>query len=559
MNIVWAVGGVVGDWAQGFQSPLASNRYRAIIPASELRRLGHACDIIDFRNWSRAIDERLANGGTLVVGKFLPKGSDEQTLVDARSLLANVQRSRTAGVRVAVDFCDDWFNHVLIGETWRELARMSSVCIAGSEEMAARVSAHTAARVRVIGDPLASPMAPARVFRRSGMAEHWLRSVLARSQPQRLRFVWYGHPSNWSSMQRWAEQLAVLAREQPWVLNVVSTLRTDMESFAKRFNEKHAPAARVHLHEWNEQVQWEVVSESDVVLLPNDVDDVRKTVKTGNRLTDALHAGRYVIAATIPAYTQFAEYVDLVENPVEAVRAYLRKPDQALLKTQRGQTTVVSVAAPSLLASHWLAALGGAAADTRSDAPSTIEQVGAALSAPPREAVRLNLGCGDKILPGYTNVDVVEARAGKSPDVMCDLHQLSPFADNHADEVLAVHVVEHFWRWEVEDVLREWVRVLRPGGRMVLECPNLRSACEAFLADPSAGWRQDARGQRTMWVFYGDPQWKDPLMVHRWGYTPESLAALMQSVGLVNARQEPAQYKLREPRDMRIVAEKPLA
>lgn len=48
-------------------------------------------------------------------------------------------------------------------------------------------------------------------------------------------------------------------------------------------------------------------------------------------------------------------------------------------------------------------------------------------------------------------------------------------------------------------------------------------------------------------------------MVHRWGYTPESLAALMQEAGLVNARQASAQYKLREPRDMRIVAEKPAA
>lgn len=94
---------------------------------------------------------------------------------------------------------------------------------------------------------------------------------------------------------------------------------------------------------------------------------------------------------------------------------------------------------------------------------------------------------------------------------------------------------------------------------MVLECPNLQSACEAFLANPDAGSRPDRAGQRTMWVFYGDPQWNDPLMVHRWGYTPRSLAELMESVGLVGARQEPAQYKLREPRDMRVVAEKPLA
>ena len=45
--------------------------------------------------------------------------------------------------------------------------------------------------------------------------------------------------------------------------------------------------------------------------------------------------------------------------------------------------------------------------------------------------------------------------------------------------------------------------------------------------------------------------------MHRWGYTPRSLAALMREVGLVNIRQEPAQFKLREPRDMRMVGDKP--
>ena len=170
---------------------------------------------------------------------------------------------------------------------------------------------------------------------------------------------------------------------------------------------------------------------------------------------------------------------------------------------------------------------------------------------------KLNLGCGDKILPGYVNVDVVESRRGFKPDVICDLHQLTPFEDNSVDEILSVHVVEHFWRWEVQDVLREWTRVLKPGGTMVLECPNLLSAAAELLNNPDAGALPGAEGQRTMWVFYGDPSWKDPYMVHRWGYTPRSLAHAMHEAGLVELRQEPAQFKLREPRDMWIVGEKP--
>lgn len=171
--------------------------------------------------------------------------------------------------------------------------------------------------------------------------------------------------------------------------------------------------------------------------------------------------------------------------------------------------------------------------------------------------VRLNLGCGDKLLPGFINIDLANERAGIQPDVICDIRNLTEFTDNYADEILAVHVVEHFWRWEVESILKEWVRVLKPQGRLILECPNLKSACEEFLKNPDASALPGREGQRTMWVFYGDPGWADPLMVHRWGYTPRSLAHVMHVAGLVQLRQEPAQFKLREPRDMRVVGIKP--
>lgn len=170
--------------------------------------------------------------------------------------------------------------------------------------------------------------------------------------------------------------------------------------------------------------------------------------------------------------------------------------------------------------------------------------------------IKLNLGCGDKILDGYINVDIVDQRAGMKPDVNCDLRKLTPFPDDYADEILSVHVVEHFWRWEVLSVLQEWVRVLKPGGKMILECPNLISACEEVLKNPNRASLPGPEGQRSMWVLYGDPTWEDPLMVHRWAYTPNSLAQVMFQAGLIDLAQEPAQFKLREPRDMRITGRK---
>lgn len=172
--------------------------------------------------------------------------------------------------------------------------------------------------------------------------------------------------------------------------------------------------------------------------------------------------------------------------------------------------------------------------------------------------IKLNLGSGGSPLQGYINVDLAPERVGQVPDVVCDIRNLQVFGDDYADEIIAIHVIEHFWRWEVVDIVKEWTRVLKPGGTLILECPNLITACEEVLKDPNNASGPGPEGQRSMWCLYGDPQHKDPLMCHRWLYTPVSLGQVMFEAGLVDLRREAAQFKLRDPRDMRIVGVKPL-
>lgn len=172
-------------------------------------------------------------------------------------------------------------------------------------------------------------------------------------------------------------------------------------------------------------------------------------------------------------------------------------------------------------------------------------------------SLKLNLGCGRRIMKGYTNVDVAPERAGKQPDVICDIRNLYPFETNSVDEILSVHVVEHFHRYDIKYILKEWLRVLKPGRLMIIECPNLIEACKEIIANPErTGDVKKIDAQMGMWPMYGDPLHQDELMMHKWGYTPHTLINLLRHIGLNNVSQQPCEFKKRDPRDMRVVGYK---
>jgi len=509
MKILFATLAPVTQGPAGATSELASARYRVLIPAQQLVRLGHQVQVASLPSggWPRALVE--APCDVLVISKSFH--ADNEALA---------QSMKGRGVRVIVDISDDHFARPVEGAHQRALIALADQVIASTHAMAESILRNTGRKSLVVTDPVEGPRGEPRFEPRF---------------PE-LRIVWFGHPSNLGGVAEKAEELVRLAAHAPVRLRLVTQPSGELDQFVAQVNMASAGRLSAEAVPWSVAGTWKALQDADLAWIPAAA-SAEKAVKSPNRLLESLWAGRLVVADAVPSYMPFADLVPIGVPLDQAVAQALRDPVKVRADIARAQRRIGRDHSPFACGRAWAKALGDATAP----------------------ALKLNLGCGDKILPGYVNVDVAEARAGMRPDVICDLHDLVPFADSCADEILSVHVVEHFWRWEVRDILREWVRVLKPGGRMIVECPNLLSACGTLLQNPDQFSREDQGGQRTMWVFYGDPAWKDPLMIHRWGYTPESLKQLLAEVGLGDVRQEPAQFKLREPRDMRIVGLKPAA
>jgi len=81
--------------------------------------------------------------------------------------------------------------------------------------------------------------------------------------------------------------------------------------------------------------------------------------------------------------------------------------------------------------------------------------------------MKLNIGCGTKIIKGYVNLDIINL---KGVDVVHDINKIPlPFPDNHFDEVYAKNILEHVKN--VIEVMREINRILKKGGKLIFRVP----------------------------------------------------------------------------------------
>lgn len=103
------------------------------------------------------------------------------------------------------------------------------------------------------------------------------------------------------------------------------------------------------------------------------------------------------------------------------------------------------------------------------------------------EENRLEIGGGPYPTPGFVHVDVdpeaehLEAYASA---------WALPIPGGWAQEIVAVHSLEHVEPPRLVPTLREWLRVLAPGGKVRIHVPNTPELMEAFASsEPRDKWR----------------------------------------------------------------------
>jgi predicted SAM-dependent methyltransferase len=145
--------------------------------------------------------------------------------------------------------------------------------------------------------------------------------------------------------------------------------------------------------------------------------------------------------------------------------------------------------------------------------------------------LKLHLGCGSICLDGYVNIDI-EDWAGIC-NIIHDATKLPMFSDNSVDHIYNHALLEHIPPWDIERTLEEWNRILKPGGTIQIEVPDLERIFQDWFINETLG------EQEAINNIYGgkkEPNKKYSQQHHLTGFTYNKLSRIMSAYGFVNCK-----------------------
>lgn len=144
--------------------------------------------------------------------------------------------------------------------------------------------------------------------------------------------------------------------------------------------------------------------------------------------------------------------------------------------------------------------------------------------------LRLHIG-GREVKQGWKILNI-EPQEGV--DYVGDIKDMSGFADESVDEIYGSHVLEHVSQLDILPTLKQFYRVLKPGGRLMVSVPDLEMLCKLFLAD---GITKEIRFHVMRMMFGGQTNAYD---FHYIGLNHEFLQDYLIAAGFVDIKRVPS-------------------
>ena len=159
----------------------------------------------------------------------------------------------------------------------------------------------------------------------------------------------------------------------------------------------------------------------------------------------------------------------------------------------------------------------------------------------PGQSLRLHLGCGEKHLESYINIDFPPSQHPVQKSSVADLYaditklKLPPGC---VDEIRLHHLFEHFDRPTAMTLLCKWHRWLKTNGLLRIETPDILESAR-LISDTSCGYKQK---QSVLRHIFGSNEaaWA----VHKDGWYEEKFRHILDALGFADIRFDSSQWKM---------------
>jgi len=168
-----------------------------------------------------------------------------------------------------------------------------------------------------------------------------------------------------------------------------------------------------------------------------------------------------------------------------------------------------------------------------------------------RQKIKLHLGCGEKYLDGYINIDYppfhtnIQTRY-KKVDYYCDITKLK-LNNNSVDEIRLHHVFEHFTYPESLSLLVRWNKALKLNGKLIIETPDIKACFKEFSLQKE--FKKQAQILRHIFGSH-EASWA----IHKDGWYDEKYKFILNKIGFQIEKIEFTKHK--STRNITVIANK---
>jgi predicted SAM-dependent methyltransferase len=146
--------------------------------------------------------------------------------------------------------------------------------------------------------------------------------------------------------------------------------------------------------------------------------------------------------------------------------------------------------------------------------------------------MKCNLGCNDKYIDGFVNIDMNPDCVADVIGDVSDLDKIPELQGISISEIVAYDIIEHFDRYQYSKVLKNWFDHLAPGGILYIRTNDLDRMIKLYQDHPK-------EYPAALFIWHLMCEHEKPGMGHKWCFTKQLLFSSLIDAGFRKIRITP--------------------